>query len=417
MLVVLSAGDGDRRTPHLVMSKRAHEALRDETIAQIKQYVQTIVVDVSMIENVGGGGIRCMLAEVFYPRCNKRAAVYVPNEILPLRRVVVHRPDAGLERFAPHRAEELLFDDIVYVPDMRREHKIFCDVLRAFVGHENVHEAEDLLADALANAGALSRERLLDDVCRIEQSSHAERLLLDKASAFLPTGSRVLLDKLPDKALLEVLVTGYHEADSRKFFDPIPNFIFSRDWAVVVNEYVIITKAAREARAREHYLARLIFESHPRFQHLAKQGRLINVDHFSDAAAAELERDLKIASDIPVSIEGGDIMMLHEDYLLVGSSERTSDIAIKLLAERLFERKVVRNVVRINIPSVRSSMHIDTLFTMISAEHMAAFGPIVRGENSDVQVYRDDGTEKRYSSVYKFLVAEINPVMKMIFCG
>ena len=72
-------------------------------------------------------------------------------------------------------------------------------------------------------------------------------------------------------------------------------------------------------------------------------------------------------------------MMLHEDYLLVGSSERTSELAIKLLAERLFERKVVGNVVRINIPADRASMHIDTLFTMISSEHMAAYGPVIRG--------------------------------------
>ena len=66
-----------------------------------------------------------------------------------------------------------------------------------------------------ANSDAETRARLLDDVCRIEQSSHTDRLALN------------LLD---DDALLEVLVTGYHEKEARKYFEPIPNFIFSRDW-------------------------------------------------------------------------------------------------------------------------------------------------------------------------------------------
>ena len=71
--------------------------------------------------------------------------VHVSSEIGKLRRVIVHRPDEGIARISPKRAEELLFDDIVYLPKMQEEHDIFTNVLRAFLGSENVLGATNLL--------------------------------------------------------------------------------------------------------------------------------------------------------------------------------------------------------------------------------------------------------------------------------
>ena len=75
--------------------------------------------------------------------------INVSSEIGTLRKVIVHRPDEGIDRISPKRAEELLFDDIVYLPKMLEEHQIFTDVLKAFLGDENVLEVEDLLEEAL----------------------------------------------------------------------------------------------------------------------------------------------------------------------------------------------------------------------------------------------------------------------------
>ena len=69
--------------------------------------------------------------------------VFVENEINPLRRVLVHRPDVGISRISPKRAEELLFDDIVHLPRMQEEHDVFTNILRQFVGDENVIEVVD----------------------------------------------------------------------------------------------------------------------------------------------------------------------------------------------------------------------------------------------------------------------------------
>jgi len=60
--------------------------------------------------------------------------IYVDSEIGKLKKVIVHRPDEGIARITPKRAEELLFDDIVHLPNMQDEHDIFVNVLRAFIG-------------------------------------------------------------------------------------------------------------------------------------------------------------------------------------------------------------------------------------------------------------------------------------------
>ncbi len=52
---------------HLVMSKSAFDAMRKEQIDQIEKYAKPLWVDISTIENIGGGSARCMMAAVHLP--------------------------------------------------------------------------------------------------------------------------------------------------------------------------------------------------------------------------------------------------------------------------------------------------------------------------------------------------------------
>ena len=65
--------------------------------------------------------------------------------------MLIHRPSEGHARISPKNAEELLFDDIVFLPQMQKEHDVFTSVLKAFVGKDNVIEVNDLLVKALDN--------------------------------------------------------------------------------------------------------------------------------------------------------------------------------------------------------------------------------------------------------------------------
>jgi arginine deiminase len=55
------------------------------------------------------------------------------------------------------------------------------------------------------------------------------------------------------------------------------------------------------------------------------------------------------------------------------------------------------------IPSERSFMHIDTIFTQIDTHHVVAYKPIVLdGLSSYVEVFDQNGSERFYSSIENF---------------
>lgn len=320
--------------------------------------------------------------------------IQVSSEIGTLKKVIVHRPDAGIGRISPKKAEELLFDDIVFLPNMQKEHDTFTSVLKSFLGEENVLYIERLLSEALS-ASKEKKEELIKMIVDYEE---------------LPSSYFKLLNDLSTDQLKEVLISGYLKEDDHIIFDPIPNFIFTRDIAVSVKDNVIITKAAKEARHRENFLTRFIFWAHPMFQAMHENNKIINlnrVDLFPPSKKGE-----------SVSIEGGDVMMFDHDFLLIGVSERTTSYAIQQLKKVLFEKNLVENVVQINIPNERSFMHIDTIFTRIDTDHMVVYKPIVYdGVGSNVQVFRKNGEIDTYPSVKDFILKEINPNMKFIFSG
>ncbi len=322
------------------------------------------------------------------------AKVSVSSEIGALKRVIVHRPDEGIARISPKRAEELLFDDIVYLPQMQEEHDVFTEVLAHFLGAGNVLEIEQLLYEAL-EADEGDKLEMIAKIIDYEE---------------LPQSYGDLLIPLDNRALTETLVTGYLAEKDLILFDPIPNFIFTRDIAVTVNGHVIITKAAKEARFRENFLTRFIFWAHPIFRELGKAGRIINLNNV-ELFPPSPKREM-------VSIEGGDVMIINQDYLLIGCSERTTAHAIRSLRDVLFEKGVVKHVVQVNIPTDRSYMHIDTIFTQINHHHVVAFKPIVLdGLGSYVEVFAQSGATRQYPSIKEFFLSEISPNMTFILSG
>ena len=320
--------------------------------------------------------------------------VNVSSEIGRLKRVIVHRPDEGIARVSPKRAEELLFDDIVHLPKMQEEHDIFTKVLTSFLGEKNVLETEHLIAEAL-QADQAAKAEMIDKIIDYEE---------------LPSSYKKIIGKMDDERLASLLISGYYEEEDHILFDPIPNFIFTRDIAVTINDHIVITKAAKMARFRENFLTRFIIWAHPIFADLRQNNRIINLNHvdtFPPSKRGEM-----------VSIEGGDMMIINEDFLLVGVSERSTDHGFNSLKKALFEKGVVENVVKVNIPSDRSCMHIDTIFTQINTNHIVAYKPIViDGLSSYVEVHGHKGTVRSYHSIKDFWHAELNSKMEFILSG
>ena len=324
----------------------------------------------------------------------KNITISCASEVAPLHTVLTHRPDAGVGQVSPQLAEELLFDDIVDIAKMQAEHDVFTELLRTLIGKEGVLSMTTLVEEALEHAGGEKRE------------------FLEKVAVFeeLPKAFVDRMDECSPVRLAEILITGYDVEKDHVYFYPIPNFIFTRDLSVTLKDHILITKAAKIARQRENLLVRLIVWYHPAFSSVKNEGKIINmndVDKYPPSRRGE-----------PVSIEGGDIMVLNEDYLLIGRSERTNAHAIDTLEKVVFEKGLFKYVAQINIPSERSFMHIDTLFTMIDYDTMVCHKPIVYdGESSNVIVHTKHGEERTYDSISSFMKSEINRDMQFIFGG
>jgi arginine deiminase len=218
------------------------------------------------------------------------------------------------------------------------------------------------------------------------------------------------LNAMDDERLTKVLITGHDDISDCIYFDPVPNLIFTRDIAVVVNGHIVVTKAAKEARFRENLLSRFIFWYHPHFQHLKEEKRVINlndVDLFPPSRSGER-----------ISVEGGDMMIINHEYLLIGCSERSTPHAFHSLMKVLFERNVIDHVAMVVIPRERSYMHIDTIFTHIDHHHFVAYKPIVvDGLSSYVEVFDKNGGQRYYSSIGEFVKKEIGSQIEFILSG
>ena len=302
----------------------------------------------------------------------------------------MHRPDAGVGRVTPRRSAELLYDDIVDLPAMQREHDAFTALLRATCGEGGVHDWQDLLAEALADPAG-EREAFIAEVV-----DYAE----------LPRDTRARLADLDDGTLAEVLVSGYHAAADWVYFDPIPNFVFARDLAVVVGGHVVLAKAATDARARENLLVRYVLARHPRLAP-AHVVDLHDRDAFGPGRRGE-----------SVRLEGGDAMVLGGGHLVVGVSERTNAHTVGRLRETLLNAGATRAVARVHLPDDRAYMHLDTVFTQIDDDVFVGYAPIVDGDvGSPVEVVDARGERRAYPTIWAYIRAEVNPDARLVACG
>ena len=75
----------------------------------------------------------------------------------------------------------------------------------------------------------------------------------------------------------------------------------------------------------------------------------------------------------PMFLEGGDALVIGNGAVLVGMGERTHPAAVELLAQRLFRAEAATQVIAVEIPSQRSSMHLDTVLTMLDVDAFTVF--------------------------------------------
>jgi arginine deiminase len=330
--------------------------------------------------------------------------ISVSSEIGRLRRLLVHSPDSGIGKVVPSKAQDWLFEDIVHLDTIRRkEYDFYTKILLYFLDPQTIKgrlksidaeknnrsfykpessdffrsdkviELQWLLAEILEDLEI--RLKLAASVCAIENCSYdTQKELLD----------------LDPVSLAKAFITGTLKND-RMLFAPIPNFIFTRDIGIVVNEYILLNKPAKKARTREALLAKYIFFNHPFFRDYQQNILELNdgYHHFL------LPRE---SDDKKITLEGGDVMVITKDHLLIGVSERTTIEAAHQAINLLFEKNVVKKITVIRIPKKRDYMHIDTVFTQVKKDAWVMLGIFskksMKHENADPVQRALEGNKK-----------------------
>ncbi|WP_276483283.1 arginine deiminase family protein [Paraflavitalea pollutisoli] len=327
----------------------------------------------------------------------EKTILQVTSEVGTLKRLLVHSPDSGLGRVVPSKAQDWLFEDIVHLDTIRRkEYDYYTKILLYFLDPEKIQgrlheidapdskrdfykpekaaffksdkvvELEWLLAEILEDHEI--RLKLIASVCAVEGCSYTRQ-------------SQLL--ELPPAQLSKVIISGTLAGDDL-LFPPIPNFIFTRDIGIVINDYVLLNKPAKKARTREALLAKYIFFNHPLFERYRDHILEIpdTIHHFL------LPRD---GDEKKVTLEGGDVMVVTKDHLLIGVSERTSMEAAHQVINMLFEKSIVKKITVVKIPKKRDYMHIDTIFTQVRRDVWVMLGAFSR----KVMKHEDDDAVER----------------------
>jgi arginine deiminase len=314
----------------------------------------------------------------------KNEDIHVTSEIGTLKRLLVHSPDSGLGKVVPSKAQDWLFEDIVHLETIRRdEYDYYTKVLLYFLDPEKIKgqirkvddpkkrrafykpeskeyfnsdkviEIQTLLADILKMPDI--KLKLVASVCAIEGCSYE---------------TQMQLLQFPSIILAKVFISGSID-EKTMIFPPIPNFIFTRDIGIVINDFVLLNKPAKQARTREALLMKYIFFNHPYFE-----GIRDNVIELPDVHLHFLNP--REGEDRKVTLEGGDVMVVSKDHLLIGVSERTSWEAAHQAIKVLFEKKVVKKITVVKIPRKRDYMHIDTVFTQVKRNTWVMLGNFSR---------------------------------------
>lgn len=314
-------------------------------------------------------------------------SIHVKSEIAPLKQVLLHRPGKELENIAPEFLGRLLFDDIPYLKRAQEEHDVFAQTLRnngvevvylhdlARVAIEKPAIREQFIYQFIVEAG-IRHSRLKETVYQFLND------IKDNGALIRKTMAGILRQELPEsavKCLAELAPNAYPFVA-----DPMPNLYFTRDPFAAIGHTVSVNKMYATIRDREAIYGDYIFNYHPAYQSTPKSYR-----RYFD-----------------FSIEGGDILILNDQTLAIGISQRTRAEAIEKLAEQLFfeiEGNTVEKILAFDIPKIRAYMHLDTVLTQIDHDKFTIHPKIektlvvfelTRGDEKEIKVKKEKGTLK-----------------------
>lgn len=275
--------------------------------------------------------------------------ISITSEIGDLEGVVLHRPGLEVENMTPATIKRALYSDILNLTVASREFARLDGVLNRMT---QVFYVKDLLGDLLKDPQ--QKQHLLEEICQNEGT----RDILDE---MLPVDPEILAAQLIEGVVLTKDTLAKFLSKEYYALPPLHNFFFTRDSAFAIGDQIYIGKMAGRIRRRETLIMKAIYANHPKFRsHPVCAGNPLQ------------------APDKRLVLEGGDVLVVENDIVLIGIGARTNAQGVDFLIEQLNRKKIAKHIIVQRLPSSPESfIHLDMVFTMVDKAQCVIYPPVI----------------------------------------
>ncbi|UMZ74479.1 arginine deiminase family protein [Natranaerofaba carboxydovora] len=290
----------------------------------------------------------------------------VTSEIGYLEKVILHKPGKELLHIYPTYLEQMLFNEIPWLHGARKEHEQFIERLRG----EGV---EVLLLDQLME------EILRDEEIRVsfikenlKESRITEPFTMEAIYNYLlqltPSETVDALIRGLNKNFVQNLkktksLSDYTQHSFPFYIPPLPSMYFTRDQGVMLDNNILLTSMVYPVRKRESLFIKYLTYYHPLFSNA----------------------DKGMEFSLPKGLEGGDVLVLSSDTVMVGLSQRTTEEAIEKAARHLLiDKGICKQVLVVQIPFKKQYLHLDMVLNQVDRDKFLLFP----GIENKVHCYR-----------------------------
>lgn len=323
----------------------------------------------------------------------KNLQLNVQSEIGKLEAVLMHYPGAEVENMTPRNAQRALYSDILNLSIAQKEYDQIHGVLNKT---STVYEVSDLLLKVLQNEEF--KRDLLKKICETEQVEDYFDYLVDLPAITL---SKVLVEGLP----IQINTLTDFMRDEYYALKPLYNFYFTRDSSAIIGNNALVCKMANNVRLRESLIMDAIYKSGLFFD-----TNIIN--------------SYEVSQNNPeVMVEGGDVLVVRDDILLVGNGARTSTQGIDMLVKNICAvDSGKKHIIVQQLPeSPESFIHLDMVFTLLDHDKAMVYKPLIMSSSPyrTVHMQIDNGKVSKISSVNGILptLKKLGIDLEPIICG
>lgn len=314
----------------------------------------------------------------------------INSEFAPIKTVLLHEPGPEVENMTPATAERALYSDILNLPIAINEYAQFKGVLQKVT---LVQEIKPLLNSIVSKAGVKE-----DLISQLEQFSGFNGL---SAGLLNLTDTDFITAMIEGVRLPQTSLTNFLQ-QNKYSVNPLHNMFFMRDASFCIGNTVFVSSMARAVRKPEAIILEVLYKNL-----LDKDSRLVYLNGMNDNN---------------ITIEGGDVLVISPEMLVVGIGSRTTPEAVDYLIKKVSEYQPLKYVLVQELPlEPESFIHLDMVFTLLSQNECMIYKPVLEGEwhYHTVLMSVDKGRVKKISYVNDLLdgLKKCKLDFEPIFCG